>query len=1222
MNNSQLIANVKNSLEGIKGKTLSIPQRAKLAVELAGVMLAEARRCQTHAERRMQKELARMMEDSMGKVFAASMTDQCFRSDDPRRVADQLEYLIERYGVPHFLSPFQKALMIMFRKVGRPLAKVIVPLTKQMLRKQTLSLILPGEPEKLSAHLRRRRKEHVHINLNHLGEAILGETEAEHRLNTYLADIANPEVECISVKISSIYSQTDLLGWEDTLSVLSHRLKRLYRAAKEHQYALPDGRKKNKFVYLDMEEYRDLHLTVELFRRVLDEAEFFGYSAGIVLQSYLPDSYLIQQEVTAWAVRRKAAGAAPIKIRIVKGANLAMEKIEASLKEWPQAPYTTKIEVDANYKRMLHYGFEMDHAEAVNVGVASHNLFDIAYAMILRAEKRVEKYISFEMLEGMADHIRRVVQAITGDMLLYCPAAAYDEFQNAIAYLIRRLDENTAPENFLRHVFGMLPGSEEWEAQSSLFFKGCEAVSSVSPLPRRQQNRFNGIPRKDFWTPFENEPDTDWSLPQNRKWAESLLAEWSGKSIEAIPLVIGGEDIYSGEAIEKGEDPAFPGKELYKYVLADSNQLEDVLNAAVAGFNSWSGKPLRERMLLLEEVAHALRLHRRSLIGAMVADTGKTVSEADAEVSETIDFAEYYRRSIEEVHFFKDIRWTPKGAILIAPPWNFPCSIPAGGIIAALAAGNSVIFKPAPEAVLTGWHLANIMWEAGIDKGALQFFTCRDDTIGSRLVQDPRIAAVVLTGASATAKKLLKLRPGLDLIAETGGKNAIIISNMADRDLAIKNLVQSAFGYSGQKCSACSLAILVGEVYDDPLFMEKLRDAVASLSVGSQWNLSTRVTPLIREPNPTLRRGLTALEEGEAWLLKPRNDPANPNLWSPGVKIGVKQGGFTHQNELFGPVLAVMRADNLEHAVRLANSTPFGLTSGIQTLDEREQEYWVKHVKAGNCYINRGITGAIVQRQPFGGIKESCFGPGAKAGGPNYVMQFMHPEQQGLPTERDPLHGVVVLLDQQVRRGGFSAEDIEKWDASIGSYAFYWNHYFSKKHDPSRLLGQDNLLYYVPRSLVLRVQKTDSAIDVLRAIGAGVICGAAIELSLDEDQISAPLAAALRAEWRSKTGNFKVISETEEELIDRISTEKIRGLRLLSLPSQSLKYVLADAACKSFIVAVLADGRVELLRFLQEISLSADYHRYGNLGIRDGEQRGPVCENICSDSCLCAWATV
>lgn len=1209
------IEKARECLAQTKGIHLTEEERIQRAIELTDYMLSAAYDVQTHAEKSVQAQIARMMKDPQGKACTIAITDQCFRSNNPKRIADQIAYTLDTYGVPSYLSFDKRWALRLFKWVGNRFADTLVPMAKSMVRRETTRVILPGEHDALIHHLAQRRAEGVRVNLNHLGEAILGEAEAERRLQVYLNDLAQPEIEYISVKISTICSQINLLAWEQTLAIITGRLQRLYRAAAAHSYTRPDGTAVPKFVNLDMEEYRDLHLTVEAFQRVLDQPEFLKYRAGIVLQSYLPDSYPIQKELTEWALKRVANGGAPIKIRIVKGANLAMEKVEASMRDWAQAPYLAKGEVDANFKRMVTYGCEPTHAAVVNLGVGSHNLFDIAYAMLLRNENNLEQFVHFEMLEGMADHIRRVVQELTGDMLLYCPVASAEEFQNAIAYLIRRLDENTAPENFLRHLFDLRPGTAEWESQTNAFALSCRAMHNISSKPRRTQNRFLDPIQEPSCENFINEADTDWSLAQNRHWAETLMTQWATKQHDPVPVVIGGQHVHEPLS-GVGEDPSNPGNLLYNYVQATPEQAEQALAAAKKAQNEWGRTPVQERSNLLGAVAQGLKRHRGDLIGAMIADTGKTIPEADVEVSEAIDFAEYYRHNVEELYSLEDIQWHPKGTVLVAPPWNFPCSIPAGGILAALAAGNCVIFKPAPEAILVAWELAKVFWESGISKEVLQFLPCEDDPVGSMLVRDPRVDAVVLTGATSTAKMMLKMRPGIDLIAETGGKNAMIITGMCDRDLAVKDLVQSAFGHAGQKCSACSIAICEAEVYDDPHFREQLRDAAASLCVGSQWNPETRVNPLIRPPAAALLRGLTQLEEGEEWLLQPKKKE-NPNLWSPGIKLGVRPGSFTQQTELFGPVLGIVRADNLAHAIEIANSTPYGLTAGLQSLDDREQHNWFMHIEAGNCYINRGITGAIVQRQPFGGCKASGFGRGAKAGGPNYVMQLMHPEQVALPpigVEEShwdkALHHLTTFLESSSMHGG---AQLDVWRASIGSYVLFWDCYFSQEHDPTRVLGQDNFLSYVPHgNLTLRIQKGDDLLDVLRAIAAAHICGAPLEVSGDPEVLRhLDISDAIRY-----TPAEKMVSETEDQLMARLQEGSIHRIRLLAHPSAQLQRAIAEAGINCTIAPVIENGRVELLNYLREVSLSVDYHRYGNLGTREGEQEQE--QKSCGPACACS----
>jgi RHH-type transcriptional regulator, proline utilization regulon repressor / proline dehydrogenase / delta 1-pyrroline-5-carboxylate dehydrogenase len=1198
-----------DQLEQVKGKKLSLEEREKAAIDLASHMLQEAVRTQTYKEKRRQEQLSRMMKDPLGKAFTTSMTDQCFRSRTSSRVANQLIYLLNLFGIPQYLDFFKRCQLGAFRLLAPFFAPILVPLVTFMLRKETSSVILPGEASALSRHMHLRRQQGVRINLNHLGEAILGEKEAKRRLQVYLSDLEKDDIEYISIKISTIYSQIHLLAWEKSLDVLAERLRQLYRAAMKHSFTRADGTKTVKFVNLDMEEYRDLILTKELFKKVLSEPEFLHFSAGIVLQAYLPDCYKIQQELTEWSIQRMLKGGAPIKIRIVKGANLAMEQFEASLRGWPQAPYKTKAEVDANYKRMVIYGCDPDHAKAVHLGIGSHNLFDIAFAMLLRAENKVESCISFEMLEGMADHIRRVVQRLTGDILLYCPVATKEDFQSAIAYLIRRLDENTGPENFLRYTFGLRPGSLEWEEQVLKFSKACTDMQAVSDKPRRSQSRLDPPVLLAPKEHFENEPDTDFSLPVNRQWAHDILSKWHKKKIEPIPCVIDGKEHHQSTPSGKSFDPSYPQDLFYTYSQAEWTQIDQAIQTAKKEEPSWAKVPVEEKADLLAKVAQKMREKRGDLIGVMMADGGKAILEGDPEVSEAIDFAEYYLRSMLKMHACTDIVWKPKGTVLVTPPWNFPISIPAGGILAALAAGNCVLFKPAPEAVLSGWVLVNLFWEAGISKKVLQFINCEDEPVGSTLIADPRIDAIVLTGATSTARLFQRIRPGLDLAAETGGKNALIITALADRDLAIKDLIQSAFGHSGQKCSAASLAILEAEVYDDPHFREQLRDAVESLKVGSPWDLSSKVTPLIRPAHDALKQALTTLDPGEEWLVKPKQDPHNPNLWSPGVKIGVKENSFMHQTELFGPVLGVMRASNLDHAIKLANGTPYGLTSGISSLDEREQRKWISCIEAGNLYINRGITGAIVRRQPFGGCKASSFGHGSKAGGPNYVSQFAHPTQVYMAQEKQPLSDEVNRLTNFLQKVSLSTEDLGIWYASTANYAF-WAKHFHFMYDPEKpeglsdfIVGQDNAFFYRPhRKMAFRIQENDSALNIFRVLAAALSCHAPIEISWTRGQS----LVTFNDQWKHQFPQFRIIEESEEKFIRRVGEKAYDRVRLLSPASDLLIRKASEASCYLDVAPPLANGRFELLHYVREVALSCDYHRYGNLGVREKEHRKEI----------------
>lgn len=1195
------MAQAQSLIASMRNGPVPIDAHITASVELAELILKESNRIETRQEKNIRAQLARMLDDPSGKALTMAMTDVCFRSQNAPRVVDQLLYFLDLFGIPRYLSYWRRMQLACLKAIARFMPNWCVERIKNMIRQETKQVILPGEPAPLLEHIKTRTREGVLVNLNHLGEAILGEEEALRRLNVYIEDLMNPAISCISVKISTLYSQINLCSWEESLKQLSKALRKLYTVAMAHPFRHPDGSSAPKLVNLDMEEYRDLALTIELFCHVLDEPQFQHFSAGIVLQSYLPDSFRLQKQLTAWALKRVKAGGAPIRLRLVKGANLAMEQVDAALHNWPQAPYCSKEEADAQFKKMLLYACTPEHTAAVRIGVASHNLLDIASALALRAEHGVDKHVSFEMLEGINQSVRKIVQGLSHEILLYCPCAKSSEFQNAVGYLTRRLDENAGPQNFLRHAFSLTPDSPAWKHQVEQFTRAYAHIDTLAETSRRTQDRRLPIkppsPTDIETLPFVNEPDTDFALLSNGLWVRDILTRWQRHIIPLIPLVIDGME-HRG-APEHVPD-TFNGKQaLYTYTLASSAQIDKALAAAKKHEPSFAAISNKEKNVLLARVAHMLRIYRGDLIGAMMRSCMKTAAEADTEVSEAIDFAEYYRHNRVELESLSDVALSPKGTVLVAPPWNFPLSIPAGGIIAALATGNCVLFKPAPEAVLVGWILAQLFWEAGISRQALQFIPCQDEPVASKLVQDPRVNVVLLTGATVTARKLLSLRPGLDLYAETGGKNSLIVTAMADRDLAIRDLITSAFGHAGQKCSACSLAILEAEVYDDPHFRRQLRDAASSLVVGPSLNLSTRLPPLVRAPSPDLKRALTTLEPGEEWLLEPQQLQTHPHLWTPGIKLGVQPGSFTHMTELFGPVLGVMRATTLKNAIELANQVPYGLTAGLHSLDPREQEQWTCSIIAGNLYINRSITGAIVQRQPFGGCKESSFGRGAKAGGPNYLLQCMLPEQRSLPTHLDLLPAQTEGLDRYVRSLDLPLQQCVLWQRSLGSYAFFWNYHFAISHDPARLLGEDNLFYYRPAPITLRVQRSDKRIDLYRVCAAALICQTPLEVSGEQEALEQLLGTF------SENG-LVAIAESESAFIERMQTKQKARVRLLSNPSYSMQTALGKMGATVLTAPVMANGRVELPQYLREVALSISYHRYGNLGLRENEVRTPL----------------
>jgi RHH-type proline utilization regulon transcriptional repressor/proline dehydrogenase/delta 1-pyrroline-5-carboxylate dehydrogenase len=449
--------------------------------------------------------------------------------------------------------------------------------------------------------------------------------------------------------------------------------------------------------------------------------------------------------------------------------------------------------------------------------------------------------------------------------------------------------------------------------------------------------------------------------------------------------------------------------------------------------------------------------------------------------------------------------------------------------------------------------------------------------------------------------------PRLSLFAETGGKDATIVTAVSDRDQAIKQILHSAFSHAGQKCSATSLLLLQAEVYDDPAFRRGLCEAVQSLKVGSAWELDTKMGPLIKPPSGDLETALKVLEPGEEWAVMPQPVEGNPSLWTPGVKYGVRPGSYTHLTEFFGPVLAVMRFETLSEAVALVNQTGYGLTSGLESLDEREWDYWKRHIRAGNLYINRVTTGAIVLRQPFGGMGKSGFGPGMKAGGPNYVAQFMDFEDvAAVPASGTPETPTLAALCEAL--GQHPQPDDVRIVAAALSYEHSRREEFGVEHDHFRLVGQDNVRRYLPVGAVrVRVHGDDTAFDVFARVCAAHVAGCRAVVSAPPG-LELPAMARLEELTGSWAGAIEFVEESDTQLAGTIESGQVDRVRYAAPERAALEVLRAGNAANGCVVSVpvSAEGRLELLWYLREQSISTDYHRYGNLGMRADEPRAEV----------------
>ena len=1106
------------------------------AVALVADWVSRAESGAGRKERVLANRLAELITDETAVAFTMQFVDRVARPETDSAAAHQLQILVEDSTVPSFLSPVDRVLLRLGTLVAPMLPAIAMPLARLRMRSLVGHLVADAAPRKLGQHLAAHRTQGFTSNVNLLGEMILGEAEAERRFARTLKAVKRSDVDYMSIKVSNLASQLDLWAYDATLARVVERLRTLYTTAEQ---ATPPT-----FVNLDMEEYEDLDLTIEAFITLLDEKP--ELDAGIVLQAYLPDTFAALQRLVGWANDRHARGGGTIKVRLVKGANLAMERVEAEMHGWEQAPYPTKLESDANFKRCLDWVCHPEHLAGVRIGVASHNLFDVAWAHLLAEGRRVSDRVEFEMLQGMAPSHSHLVHEATGSMLLYTPVVSSTDFDVAIGYLFRRLEENASSDNFLRFLFSLQPGSEAFVHQEQIFRASLAARWDVSTSPRRRQDRTQAQAPAPTDIPFVNEPDTDPAIPANREWARQVV----------------------------GRRPA----QVREPITTTASAIDERLATARRGAASWSRLSGAERRAVLLDVAEALVHRRGALISAMVHEASKTVSQADPEVSEAIDFARYYADRALDLESYEGT-FTPLGTIAVVPPWNFPVAIPAGGVLAALAAGNAVILKPAPETPRCAELVAEACWEAGVPTDVLQFVRTPDDDVGRHLVTHEGVDGLILTGSWDTAVLFRSWKPALRLFAETSGKNSMIVTPYADLDLAVADLVTSAFGHSGQKCSAASLGILVGEVFDSERFRRQLVDATVSLSVGPTSELASVVGPVILPPTGALARALSDTEA--RWLLEPRQLDAEGRLWSPGIVDAVAPGSWFHQTECFGPVLGLMRAETVEHALALQNATPYGLTGGIHTLDPHEITLWEENAQVGNGYINRHITGAIVQRQPFGGWKRSVVGPGGKAGGPNYVAQLGCWDSVAAPSDTaPPVDRASELLERFLH--GLGTEDATWLRACAGSDQQWWEREYGAVHDPSGLAVEANRFRYRPRpEVAVRIERDARPSQALRTILACARAGVDLDISSPGE-----------VPWLAAAG-LEVTIEPTVTLIGRLQPwSRIRvvgGFDPEHLPTAHRAEIdLVDAP-------VAASGRIELLWYLREQSISQTLHRFGNL---------------------------
>jgi len=848
----------------------------------------------------------------------------------------------------------------------------------------------------------RLRKEKMAFTIDLLGEAVITEAEAQSYLDRYLelvsqlvseaktwtpiaaidqADGENiPQVQ-VSVKLTAFYSQFDPLDAQGSQERVSDRIRILLRHAKELGAA----------VHFDMEQYAYKDITLSILKQLLMEEEFRSRTdVGITIQAYLRDSQQDLRDLIAWAKQRGY----PLTVRLVKGAYWDQETIKAAQKDWSQPVYNNKAATDANFEALTQ--LLLENHEYLYSAIGSHNVRSQAHAIAIAETLNIpRRRFEMQVLYGMGDKLAKALVDRGYRVRVYCP---YGELLPGMAYLIRRLLENTANSSFLRQSLEERP-IEELLAPPVV--EGWELEKHPSPLaPRPTLREAAGAS-----TPlaFSNAADTDYAEIEARERSQQAFQQVRKQLGKTYLPLINGEYQPTQENIDS-LNPSNYTEVIGQVGLISVEQAEQAVQAAKAAFPMWQRTPVRQRAGVLRKAADLMEQRRAELASWIVLEVGKPVREADAEVSEAIDFCRYYAAEMERLEpgYNYDLPgeinryyYQPRGVAVVISPWNFPLAIATGMTVAALVAGNCTLLKPAETSTVIAAKLTEILVEAGIPKGVFQFVPGKGSKVGAYLVKHPDVHLIAFTGSQAVGCRIYadaaivqaKQKHLKRVIAEMGGKNAIIVDESADLDQAVVGVVQSAFGYSGQKCSAASRVIVLEPIYET--FLRRLVEATRSLNLGETELPSTQVGPVIDATARDRIREYIEQGKAEAQVALELQAPDTGYFIGPAIFSEVPPNATIAQEEIFGPVVAVIRVKDFQEAIAVANNTNFALTGGIYSRTPSHIQLAQEQFEVGNLYINRTTTGAIVARQPFGGSKLS--GIGSKAGGPDYLLQFLEP---------------------------------------------------------------------------------------------------------------------------------------------------------------------------------------------------------------------------------------
>jgi RHH-type transcriptional regulator, proline utilization regulon repressor / proline dehydrogenase / delta 1-pyrroline-5-carboxylate dehydrogenase len=919
------------------------------------------------------------MKDEQVKVQLFRFVDvlPCLKSDDM-----VLRVLSEYFDDPD-QTPILRGIGLMSRRgffprvAGRFIRKNVETLARQF--------IAGADPDDAWPTLDALRNQGLAVSVDLLGEEVLSQNEAAIYAQRYIDLLdamsrrvrqwqtvpildndgsgAIPRLD-VSVKVSSFSCRLEPMDWEHSVNDTVGSLQPLMDAAKERDVA----------VTFDMESYYFKDLVIAIVKRLL-AGYTGGPHAGIALQAYLKESREDLMDLVSWAKKHRRR----LGVRLTKGAYWDYETVVNRQRGWPVPVLMEKGQTDARFEELTRTLLE--NAAHVRPALATHNIRSICHAIATADTLNVPKEaLEFQMIYGMAEPIRSALQKMGYRVRVYAPIG---QLIPGMAYLIRRLLENTSNESFLRKSFSEGTSAEELTRPPR---------TGVSEEPQGLETRS-----------FVNEPLTDFSKAENRDRMRDALVQVRKAMGRTYPLVIGKDEVRS-ERLIRSINPSRPSEVVGSVSAANQSHADEAVEKARTAWATWRRTPVADRAHYLFSAAAIMLKRKYELAALQVYEVGKNWIEADADVAEAIDFLEYYGKEMIKIGSPQVLGgypgeenvsvYEPRGVGVVIAPWNFPLAIATGMVSAGIVTGNCIVFKPSSLSPVIGWELFDAFRKAGLPQGVLQFLPGSGEEIGDRLVSHPDVDFVAFTGSRDVGLRIVQLagqtvgdqRNVKKVIAEMGGKNAIIVDDTADLDAAIKGVTESALGFQGQKCSACSRVIVVGAVYDE--FCARLKQAMTSVSIGPPDDPHYDMGPVIDETALRKMRHFRELGKTcgrEVLAVETRSDGY---YVGPVIFADVDPHSALAQEEIFGPIVSVMHAKDIDEALRIANNTRYALTGGVFSRSPGNIRKVEAEFRVGNLYINRKITGALVGRQPFGGFGMS--GIGSKAGGPDYLLQFVH----------------------------------------------------------------------------------------------------------------------------------------------------------------------------------------------------------------------------------------